>query len=494
MAEVMELYQRADELRPIPITERQRATRELYDRLASERDGWLARNRFFYNNDRRYMQFLVPPGQRVLELGCGEGQLLRSLQPSHGVGVDLSQEMINLARKRPPEFEFHVGNAEDPELLDSIVEPFDYIILSDMVGYLEDCGNTFEALQKLCTPKTRLVIAYYSHLWEPIVRFGERIGAKMPSMSQNWLSIDDTANLLRLAGFEVVRREWRQLVPKRLLGIGTVLNRFVAPLPGIRRFCLRNYVVARPARLRETATRNPSCTILIPCRNERGNIENAVRRLPRFTADLEILFVEGHSSDGTYEECLRVKDSYPDRKIRTFKQPGKGKGDAVRLGFANAQGEIVMILDADLTVPPESMPKFYRALVEGYGEFVNGTRLVYPMSDRAMRTLNAIANRAFAMLFSYLLNQRLTDTLCGTKALWKRDYERIAAARSYFGEFDPFGDFDLIFGAAKLNLKIVEVPVRYADRTYGETQISRFRDGWLLLRMVALAWRKLKAL
>jgi SAM-dependent methyltransferase len=264
MAEVLELYQKVDELPKPPLTERQRATRELYDRLASERDSWLARNRFFYNNDRRYIQFLVPLGQRVLELGCGEGQLLRSLQPSHGVGVDLSQEMINLARKRAREFEFHVGNAEDPELLDSIGGPFDYIILSDMVGYLEDCANTFEALQKLCTPKTRLVIAYYSHLWEPIVGFGERIGAKMPSMSQNWLSIDDTANLLRLAGFEVIRREWRQLMPKRLLGIGTVLNKVVAPLPGIRRLCLRNYVVARPVRLRETATRNHSCTILIP--------------------------------------------------------------------------------------------------------------------------------------------------------------------------------------------------------------------------------------
>jgi glycosyltransferase involved in cell wall biosynthesis len=216
--------------------------------------------------------------------------------------------------------------------------------------------------------------------------------------------------------------------------------------------------------------------------------------LPQFSADLEILFVEGHSSDGTYEECLRVQESYPNRKIRTFKQPGKGKGDAVRLGFAQARGDILIILDADLTVPPESMPKFYRALLEGYGEFVNGTRLVYPMSDRAMRTLNAVANRAFAMIFSYLLNQRLTDTLCGTKALWKKDYERIAAGRSYFGEFDPFGDFDLIFGAAKLNLKIVEVPVRYVDRAYGETQISRFRDGWLLLRMLAIAWHKLKAL
>ncbi|HEY2989147.1 MAG TPA: glycosyltransferase [Candidatus Binatia bacterium] len=490
----MELHQNIDKVRQTPLRERQQAACKLSDRLARERHKWLARNRYFYDNDRRYMQFLVPAGQRVLELGCGEGQLLRSLRPSHGVGVDLSLEMIKLARERSPEFEFHVGNAEDPESLAGLAGPFDYIILSDMIGYLEDCGGTFEALRNLCLPETRLVIAYYSRLWEPVVRLSERIGAKMPAPDQNWLSTDDTANLLWLSGFEVVRREWRQLMPKRLLGMGTVLNKVLAPLPGIRRLCLRNYLVARPVGPRRRTARQPSCSVLIPCRNERGNIENAVRRLPQFAPDLEILLVEGHSRDGTYEECLRVADAYPHKNIRTFQQPGKGKGDAARLGFAQAKGDIVMILDADLTVAPEFLPKFYRVLVEGRGEFVNGTRLVYPMSDKAMRTLNAIANRSFAMIFSYLLNQRITDTLCGTKALWREDYERIAAGRAYFDALDPFGDFDLIFGAAKLNLKIVEVPVRYSDRTYGETQISRFRDGWLLLRMVALAWRKLKVL
>jgi SAM-dependent methyltransferase len=494
MAELLELNQSGDEIRQTPLTERQRATRELSDRLASERDRWLARNRFFYDNDRQYMQFLVPAGRRVLELGCGEGQLLRWLRPSYGVGVDLSRELIKLAQERSPEFEFYIGNAEDPALLSGIAGPFDYIVLSDMIGYLEDCSGTFEALRSLCTPKTRLVIAYYSRLWEPVVRLSERIGTKMPSLGQNWLSTDDTTNLLQLAGFEVVRREWRQLMPTRLLGVGTLLNKVVAPLPGIRKLCLRNYVVARPVGSRGGAAREPSCSVLIPCRNERGNIQNAVKRLPLFAPNVEILFVEGHSSDGTYEECLRVKEAYPDRNIRTFQQPADGKGDAVRSGFAQAKGDIVMILDADLTVAPESMPKFYRALVEGHGEFVNGTRLVYPMSDGAMRTLNAIANRSFAMVFSFLLNQRFTDTLCGTKALWREDYDRIVAGRAYFGDFDPFGDFDLIFGAAKLNLKIVEVPVRYAERTYGETQISRFRDGWLLLRMVALAWRKFKVL
>ena len=200
-----------------------------------------------------------------------------------------------------------------------------------------------------------------------------------------------------------------------------------------------------------------------------------------------------YSSDNTLEEIHRVIAANPDRDIKVVEQTGKGKGNAVREGFAVARGEVLMILDGDLTVPPEDLPKFYRALMRGKGEFINGSRLVYPMEQDAMRFLNSVANHAFSKIFSWLLNQRFTDTLCGTKVLSKYHYNQIVANRSFFGDFDPFGDFDLIFGAAKLNLKVTEVPVRYAARVYGETQISRFRHGVLLLRMVVFAFRKLKA-
>jgi len=351
----------------------------------------------------------------------------------------------------------------------------------------------FRSLRRVSAPHTRLVVAYYSHLWEPVLDLAEWMGQKMPQPDVNFLSSSDITNLLYLAGFEVVRTEWRQLIPKSLLGIGTAINRFIGTLPLIRRLCLRHYIVARPFERRTDW--KPSVSVLVPCRNEKGNIESAVTRMPRFAADMEILYVEGHSSDGTFEECERVRDAYAGEwEIHVAQQEGKGKGDAVRKGFDMASKDILMILDADLTVAPEDLPKFYQAITEGTGEFINGTRLVYPMEKGAMRFLNYWANRSFALIFSFLLNQRFSDTLCGTKVLLKKNYDAIAAGRDYFGEFDPFGDYDLIFGAAKLNLKITEVPIRYADRTYGEPQISRFRDGFLLLRMVVFAWRKLKAL
>jgi SAM-dependent methyltransferase len=476
----------------MPTTPRKNAIHTHFENLSDDRDLWISRNRAYYDDDRRYTQFVVAAGARILEIGCGTGDLLARLKPSHGVGVDFSARMVEIAQRKHPDLTFFVGDGEDYDFITGLDGPFDYIVLSDTIGYLDDIELVFRSLREITAPHTRLVVAYYSHLWEPLLGLAGWLNQKMPQPDVNFLSSSDITNLLYLAGFEVVRTEWRQLIPKRLLGIGTVINRFFGTLPVIRRLCLRHYIVARP--FERSVNWKPSVSVLVPCRNEKGNIEAAITRMPRFAEDMEIIYVEGHSGDGTFAECERVRDVYAGEwNIRVAQQEGKGKGDAVRKGFDMASKDILMILDADLTVAPEDLPKFYQAISEGTGEFINGTRLVYPMEKGAMRFLNYWANRSFALIFSFLLNQRFSDTLCGTKVLSKKHYNAIAAGRDYFGEFDPFGDYDLIFGAAKLNLKITEVPIRYADRTYGEPQISRFRDGFLLLRMVVFAWRKLKA-
>jgi hypothetical protein len=377
--------------------------------------------------------------------------------------------------------------------LRGIEGPFDYIVIADTIGMFEDIDGTLRLVHQLCSASTRIIISYYSHLWEPVLKLAEALHLRSRQPKINYIATADFLNLMDLADFEVIRGEQRQLLPRRWLGLGPFINRFIAPLPGIRHLCLRTYIVGRP--VMPFPDRKLSASIVVPCRNERGNIENAILRMPRFGAAQEILFVEGNSSDGTLAECERVRDAYRGSwDIKVLKQDGKGKGDAVRKGFAAATGDVLMILDADLTMPPEALPKYHAVIETGKAEFVNGTRLIYPMEHEAMRPLNLIANRCFAYLFSYLVNTRLTDTLCGTKVLLRKDYEVLARERGYFGNFDPFGDFDLIFGAAKQNLKIIETPIHYKARTFGETQISRFRDGWLLLKMVWFAYRKLKAI
>ena len=459
-----------------------------FDGLAPRRQAWRNRNRYYYEDQERYYRFLVPEGHSILELGCADGDLLHALRPRRGVGIDFSGEMIKAACARYPDLDFRRADMEE---LKAWGETFDFIIMADVVGHLQDIEETFRGVRAFCQPDTRLIVSYYSFLWEPALQFGELMGLKMPQQHQNWLSTEDINNLLLLANFQVIRTEYRLLIPKKVPWLSDLINRYVAPLPIIRHLCLCRYIVARPMSLR--AESEFSTTILIPCRNEKGNVEAAVKRLPEFGRQQEIIFVEGDSTDGTRDEIERVIGDYPEKDIKLLVQRGQGKGDAVRTGFAAARGDILMILDGDLTVPPEDLPKFYRALAEDQGEFINGCRLVYPMERQAMRFLNLLGNKFFSMMFTWLLNQRFKDTLCGTKVLFRKDYEKIQAGRAYFGDFDPFGDFDLIFGAVKQNLKVVEIPIRYRERTYGDTNIRRFKHGWLLVRMTFFAFRKVKA-
>ncbi|MEM7748986.1 MAG: glycosyltransferase [Pseudomonadota bacterium] len=469
---------------------------ELYEttqRLAQDWDKWIERNIYFHSSDARYLRFVIPEGSRVLELGCASGWMLNQLRPSVGVGVDFSDKLIDIAQSKYPDLTFVCGDIEDAKLINRINEhgPFDYIVLSDTIGYLDDIIETFKLTSGLCHPDTRLVVSHYSHLWEPILRLAEKLGFRKPvNRDYSWLSQRDIEMFLSLAGYETVKKEYRQLLPRRLLGLGSIVNRLIAPLPIIRNLCLRTFTVARSVDV--DRGQKPSVTVVVPVRNEQGNVLPAIQRIPEFGVETEIIFVEGNSQDGTWEEVLRQKDAHPNHNIKAMKQPAKGKADAVWTAFDAANNDILMILDGDLTVPPEDLTKFYEAIASGRGEFVNGTRLVYPLEKDAMRFLNYLANHTFARIFSYLLNQRFSDTLCGTKVISRENYRKLKAGQAYFGDFDPFGDFDLLFGSAKLNLKIVEVPVRYRARAYGETQISRFRHGLLLLRMVFFAFRKLK--
>ncbi|MBR1190573.1 glycosyltransferase [Bradyrhizobium sp. AUGA SZCCT0160] len=468
------------------------AIRKLHDELAPERNRWLRKAAFFHSEDLLYLKFLIPAGSRILELGCGTGHLLAALKPSHGVGVDISSGMIEQARQTYPDLTFIQGDIEDPTFINSLSGPFDVILIMDTLGVLGDCQQTFANLHQLCGRETRLIVVYFSHLWKPILKLAELVRLRKPQPPQNVFSPQAVHDLVALADFEAVKAELRMLSPLWLLGIGRFLNRFVAPVPGLRSLCLRHYTVCRSLVNKDDGIR--SATVVVPARNERGNIEQAVLRIPQFCDDIEIIFVEGHSRDGTWEEIQRVMSAYPQHNIKAMRQPGKGKADAVFAAFDVAQGDVLMILDADLTMPPEQLPKFWEAIRSGKGEYINGSRLIYQMEDEAMQFLNLIANKLFSIIFTWLLSQRFTDTLCGTKVLRRSDYEKLKAGRAYFGDFDPFGDFDIIFGASKLGLKVVEIPIRYANRTYGETQISRFRHGVLLLRMVAFAFFRIKAL
>ncbi len=431
-----------------------------------------------------YYNMLIPDFARVLEVGCADAALLSLLKGAEKVGVDCSERHIQQAQWDFPEIRFCVQSGESLVLDDT----FDVIIVSDTLNLAEDIQVFLHQLQKVAHPKTRLIINVHNTLWRPIFALTTFLGWKKNEPRTSWLARSDVRNLLDLAGWETVKTSSHILLPSKKPVVDVLFNRFLAPL--FPCFCMTLFFVARQRSVRET--KQLTTTVLIPARNESGNIEEIIQRTPELGPNMELIFVEGNSTDDTWEEIQRVAAVYPEKNIKILQQPGTGKGDAVRTGFAQATGDILMILDADMTMPPEELPKFYEILATNTADFANGVRLVYPMEEEAMRFFNLCANKTFSLLFSWLLGQPIKDTLCGTKVMLRTDYEQLAANRSYFGDFDPFGDFDLIFGANKLNLKFIDVPIRYAARTYGTTNIDRWVNGVLLTRMVLFAARKLK--
>jgi SAM-dependent methyltransferase len=458
---------------------------EFYRNTAVKREKWNRRNRYYHRLLEKYYSFFIPQGKRVVEIGCSSGNLLNAVKPAYGVGIDFAPEIIEIAREKYPHLHFYVDDIENPELN----ETFDYIILSDTIGSLWDAQQAIHNIYRLCHSQTRIIISHYNFLWEPLFKLLESLKLKQKQPNQNWFSNKDVVNLLELENYQVIKTERKIFLPVYIPLLSFIFNRFLFNLPLVNHLNIVSLIIARPL-LNEVV--QASVSIIIPARNERGNIENAIKRTPMFGTAQEFIFIEGHSSDNTYEEIERVQAAYPAKDIKIMRQTGKGKGNAVREAFDAAGGDILMILDADLTVSPEELPKFYDALCQKKGEFINGCRLVYPMDKNAMRFLNLLGNKFFGWFFSYLLSQQLKDTLCGTKVLFRNDYEVIKANRSYFGDFDPFGDFDLLFGAAKQNLKITEILIRYKDREYGSTQISRFKHGLLLIKMSFFAAKKIK--
>ena len=360
----------------------------------------------------------------------------------------------------------------------------DVVLFNGNFNHSTDIQGLLESVRPHLGRRGRVVVALYNSYFAWLFRLADSLGLRQGPPIVTFITQSDLQQLARLGGFDVVRLRPVAYLPWHFFGLGSLLNVVMPAVPGLRWFSLVTVAVLRP--IIASDRERPSLSIVIPARNERGNIEDALRRMPDFGALTEVIFVEGHSSDGTWEEIQRVTTAWDGRnalRVRAFQQVGRGKADAVRLGFSKATGDVLTILDADLTMPPERLTRFFDAYCKGAADFVNGTRLVYPMEGEAMRFLNRLGNVFFAKLLSFVLDVRLGDSLCGTKLVSRRDYERFVRWRNDFGDFDPFGDFELLFPAAVLGTGIIDIPVYYRARTYGTTNIRRFHDGAILFRM-----------
>ncbi len=464
--------------------------KEHFDWVAENDSGPRNAQRSFHSQIQGILRYHIPEDSSVLEWGCGPGELLESLKPSRGLGVDLSPKMIERAKNERdlPNLEFREGDIHT----DQIDEEFDAVILDYLSGYLQDIHASISNLRKSCHPRTRLYVLSLNHVYKPLLALAKPFGLAMKQPGSNWLSKTDLCNILELNGFEVLTKTTEQLFPFRIPLLSGFFNRFFVRLPFFRLFGISNMIVARPA-VKPRLEGDISCSVVVPARNESGNVRAALERVPVLGKQTEIIFVEGNSTDDTWDVIQRETEAYKGpHKIKILQQPGIGKWDAVFAGFTVAEGDVLVIQDADLTAPPEDLPKFYEAIAEGRVEFANGCRLVYPMESEAMRFLNLLGNKFFAVALSFVLGQDFKDSLCGTKMMLRTDYIRLLKRIRVLGDFDPFGDFNLLFGSAMLDLKIRDILVRYKDRPYGDTNISRFSHGWILLKMTFFGLIKIK--
>lgn len=456
------------------------ARRRQQESVAEHRDEWIRSNRYFYDRLKKLLQFVVEPHSRVLNVRCETGHLLASLSPRHGVGVEISEGMVACARRAHPDLQFVQSDAEDFRL----DEQFDFVLFNHIFDTV-DILRAFENIRRHCTAETRLVVISYNQLWQPVLELASKIGLRSRFVEPNWVSEDDVCNFLALARFQPVRKDRFFLLPKWIPFFSSFLNDFLGRLPGVRRLCLMQVIVARPV-LESRSETELTVSVVVPCRNEAGNVQPAVERIPKMGKHTEIIFCDDKSTDGTVDEVKEMQKLYPERDIRLVEGPGICKAENVWCGFRAARGDVLMILDADLTVMPEELPVFLRALANSPGSFINGCRLVYPMRMGAMKFANMIGNKVFGLVFSFLLDQRIKDTLCGTKVLWRKDWNRLEGNIGTWGIRDLWGDYELLFGASKLYLAILEVPVHYQERIHGVTKMTRvFANG---LRMVGICW------
>lgn len=433
---------------------------------------------YLHKRIKSYLEVIIRPTDRVLEITA------QSTSPS------LNASGHRCLRLEP-------ADAVSTEAFENVIAPYkssayDYILVTDLIHKVYDIGQMLQSINSIAQPYTRVLIINFNSLWQPLVLLAEALNFKNKTPYFNWVSPEDIDNLLKISDFNSVQCNRRVLCPIYVPIFSYIMNRFVAHMPLLSAFCLLNIFVARPINKR-TVNSKPSTSIIVPARNEAGNIENIIKRTPQLSDNDELIFVEGNSTDNTWETIVKAHKKYSGtRKIVIAQQDGWGKGDAVRKGFEIANNEVLFILDADMTVPPEELPAFYQAIVRDKGDFINGSRLVYPLEARAMRFFNLIGNKCFAIAFSWVLGQRFKDTLCGTKVLRKESYEKLREHRSFFGDFDPFGDFDLLFGASRMGLEIVEIPIHYQERVYGDTNIQRWKHGWILFKMLIFVSFKIR--
>ncbi len=441
---------------------------------------WKRKMAAYREHTIKFLSQVVPENKKVLLIGCLTSEILEALRPSYGVGLDVSEEAVRLARAncQNPNVRYHCALPEEYKT----TEKFDYVILLNVVDHSDDVLALVDSVSKFVHEDSRVILSMLNPLWHPLVKFASRLKIRIPDHKRNLVGSRILGTALEIKSFKVMDKCRRVLVPKRIPLFSWLCNQFLSRLPGFNSLCFIQYVTAKPAELKKT--NRSSCSVIIPCYNEEGNITECINRVPHMGSFTEILVVNDGSKDKTEEIVRNLTPTFPNLTLITYAK-NQGKGNAVLKGLRAAKGDVVMILDADMTVPPEELTDFFEALESKTADFASGTRFLYPMEREAMRLANYFGNILFSKLVEVIVGSECSDTLCGTKAMRKIDFADFEL------EDSAWGDFDLIFHAARRKLKCVEIPVHYKSRVAGESKMKAFSSGISFLKLCLRKWSEL---
>ena len=447
----------------------QESVQKHFDSLAKDYDKWIKKNAYYHDNIKTLVKQIIPPSSKVLEIGCATGEILAATKPSLGIGIDLSPKIVKIAKEKFSQYTFFCSSIEDFKYN----EKFDYIIMIDLIDHVYDIIEVFESVYNLCTPTTKIILSTINPWWEPVLSLMEKVGGKMPEGPHNFLERRYLTKIVEFLDFSISCSGYMLLFPKYIPIFSFLANAMGTKLWGINKFSFVHYMVLQPLP-KNVNDLDLSCSVVIPCYNEAGNIEEAIRRIPHMGKETEIIVVNDGGTDETANIVKKLQRNYHNLRLIDY-TTNRGKGYAVKQGFDAATKEVIMILDADMSVIPEELPRFFNLLNKGACDFVNGTRMIYLKQDQAMGFLKLLGNKLFALIMTFIAKQNVTDTLCGTKALYKKNYKYIKMG------LDKWGDYDLLFGAIKLGNKIAEIPVHYMARRTGESKMRTVKHGFHLL-------------
>ncbi len=369
------------------------------------------------------------------------------------------------------------------ENIENILSDCDTVVISDIEHQLNPAKNLLN-LSRIVGDNTKIILLSKNMVWMILIKILKLFFSFSPKKN-NFLPSSYLDNLYSSCNLELIRQEKIIALPINIPFLTKIINR-IFRLPLLNFFCMSNIAILKKKIKNSSNHKDLKISFIIPCKNEQDNIKVFEQKINENTEPDEYLFGDDNSSDKTSDEIDKLIEKLSDKKIIKYNGPGICKSENVYKGIDLSSGDIIVIYDADHTVSFEDIKFSVSIMKKTNVDFINCTRMIYPQKDGAMKFANFIGNTIFASLFSLLFKKKITDTLCGTKIFYKKDWEKIKENTSQWGMKDLWGDFDLLIGAYKNNLKITEVPVTYYERRENETKMTSLISNTLRMFFIVI--------